>query len=48
MVQQKRETDQYGKTHYVAVDTFKPDPSYKKDEPVADTPAVAEQEDLPF
>ena len=48
VVQQKRETDQYGKTHYVAVDTFKPDPSYKKDEPVADTPAAAEQEDLPF
>ena len=33
--------DEYGKTHYVAIDTFKPEP--KKEE----TPAAAE-EDLPF
>jgi|TARA_R110000787_G_scaffold4016_3_gene15657 heterodisulfide reductase subunit C len=25
IVQQKREADQYGKTHYVAVDTWKPE-----------------------
>tara|TARA_R100001530_G_scaffold60360_3_gene43651 strand:+ start:11075 stop:11365 length:291 start_codon:yes stop_codon:yes gene_type:complete len=48
VVQQKRETDQYGKTHYVAVDTFKPDPNHKKEEAVSDTPAEAEQGDLPF
>jgi hypothetical protein len=34
--------DQYGKTHYVAIDTFKPEP--KKEE----QPAKAEDEDLPF
>tara|TARA_R100001198_G_C5074833_1_gene119223 strand:- start:47 stop:310 length:264 start_codon:yes stop_codon:yes gene_type:complete len=33
--------DEYGKTHYVAIDTFKPEP--KKEE----APAAAE-EDLPF
>ena len=33
--------DEYGKTHYVAIDTFKPEP--KKEE----APATAE-EDLPF
>jgi CelD/BcsL family acetyltransferase involved in cellulose biosynthesis len=25
IVQKKREADQYGKTHYVAIDTFKPE-----------------------
>lgn len=25
IVQKKREVDQYGKTHYVAIDTFKPE-----------------------
>ena len=37
-VVKKREADQYGKTHYVEVDTFKPES--KKVEPVVD--------DLPF
>ena len=41
IVQKKREADQYGKTHYVAVDTWKPEP--KKEE------AEAQPEpDLPF
>ena len=40
IVQKKREADQYGKTHYVAIDTFKPEP--KKEEEV---PA---DKDLPF
>jgi hypothetical protein len=48
VVQQKRETDQYGKTHYVAVDTFKPDPNHKKETPATETPAAAGQDDLPF
>jgi hypothetical protein len=26
IVQKKKEIDQYGKTHYVAIDTFKPEP----------------------
>lgn len=30
-VQKKREADQYGKTHYVAIDTFKPE--VKEDNP---------------
>jgi len=33
--------DEYGKTHYLAVDTYKPEP---KKEPVA----TKEEEDLPF
>jgi|TARA_R100000935_G_scaffold58725_1_gene97310 hypothetical protein len=42
IVQKKREADQYGKTHYVAIDTWKP-------EPKAETPKVEEQDqDLPF
>jgi|TARA_R110000751_G_scaffold92044_2_gene180291 hypothetical protein len=42
IVQQKRETDEYGKTHYVAVDTWKPE--VKKE-----TLTVAKkEEDLPF
>lgn len=32
IVSQKREVDQYGKTHSVALDTWKPDPNYKKNE----------------
>lgn len=39
IVQKKREADQYGKTHYVAVDTWKPEP--KKEE-------AKEEQDLPF
>ena len=39
IVQKKREADQYGKTHYVAIDTWKPEP--KKEEP-------KEDKDLPF
>ena len=40
IVQEKMNTDEYGKTHYVAVDTWKPEP--KKET----APAV--EEDLPF
>ena len=42
-VQKKQEKDQYGKTHYVAVDTWKPEtkPEPKKEEPKVD-------DDLPF
>ncbi len=39
IVQKKREADQYGKTHYVAVDTWKPEA--KKEE-------AKEEQDLPF
>ena len=39
-VVKKRETDQYGKTHYVEVDTWKPEP--KTSEP------VKQDDDLPF
>ena len=39
-LQEKKEVDEYGKTHYVAVDTWKPEP--KKET----APAV--EEDLPF
>jgi len=48
VVQQKRETDQYGKTHYVAVDTFKPDPNHKKEETPSEPPAEEVDGDLPF
>jgi CelD/BcsL family acetyltransferase involved in cellulose biosynthesis len=42
IVQKKREADQYGKTHYVAIDTWKPEPKVEEKK-------VAEQEpDLPF
>ena len=37
-VQKKKETDQFGKTHYVAIDTWKPD--VKKE--------VEKSDDLPF
>lgn len=40
IVQEKKNTDEYGKTHYVAVDTWKPET--KKET----APAV--EEDLPF
>ena len=40
IVQEKKNTDEYGKTHFVAVDTWKPEP--KKET----APAV--EEDLPF
>jgi hypothetical protein len=40
LVQEKKAVDEYGNTHYVAVDTWKPEP--KKET----APAV--EEDLPF
>lgn len=40
IVQEKKNTDEYGKTHYVAVDTWKPEPK-KETAPAVD-------EDLPF
>ena len=43
IVQKKREADQFGKTHYVAVDTWKPEP--KKEEGKEET---KEEKDLPF
>ncbi len=45
IVQKKREVDQYGKTHYVAIDTFKPE--QKTETPIA-TPQATEDPDLPF
>ena len=44
-VQKKRETDQYGKTHYVAIDTFKPE---QKTEQKPLLNAVDEGDGLPF
>tara|TARA_R110000744_G_scaffold3157_3_gene12229 strand:+ start:1712 stop:1993 length:282 start_codon:yes stop_codon:yes gene_type:complete len=46
IVQKKREVDQYGKTHYVAIDTFKPDAKNSQ----SDTPPAPTEpeEDLPF
>jgi len=41
IVQKKKEEDQYGKTHYVAIDTFKPE-----QQPAA--PSEVVKEDLPF
>ena len=41
-VQKKKQADEYGKTHYVAVDTWKPEP--KKEE----VKASAGDPDLPF
>jgi len=38
-VQKKKETDQFGKTHYVAVDTWKPEPKKEQEQ---------DSEDLPF
>ena len=45
IVQKKRETDQYGKTHYVAIDTFKPE---QKTEQKPLLNAVDEGDGLPF
>ena len=45
IVQKKRETDQYGKTHYVAIDTFKPE---QKTEQKPLQNAVDEGDGLPF
>jgi|TARA_R110000803_G_scaffold95284_1_gene163102 hypothetical protein len=39
-VVKKREEDEYGKTHYVEVDTFKPEPK--------GSTAPAKSDDLPF
>tara|TARA_B110000977_G_scaffold104221_1_gene136017 strand:+ start:10235 stop:10516 length:282 start_codon:yes stop_codon:yes gene_type:complete len=46
IVQKKREVDQYGKTHYVAIDTFKPDAKNSQ----SDTPPAPTEpdDDLPF
>jgi|TARA_R110000787_G_scaffold106310_1_gene213967 CelD/BcsL family acetyltransferase involved in cellulose biosynthesis len=41
IVQKKREADQYGKTHYVAIDTWKP-------EAKAEEKVVKQEPDLPF
>jgi|TARA_R110002073_G_C9054363_1_gene544276 hypothetical protein len=41
-VQKKKEEDQYGKTHSVSIDTWKPDA--KKET----APPVKEKDDLPF
>jgi len=45
-VNRKRETDEYGKTHSVSINTWKPDASKK----VEDTAPAPEKEnaDLPF
>tara|TARA_R100001443_G_scaffold117319_1_gene141286 strand:+ start:3790 stop:4077 length:288 start_codon:yes stop_codon:yes gene_type:complete len=37
-VQKKRETDEYGKTHSVQVNTFVPEPQTKEESPVDDIP----------
>ena len=39
--------DEYGKTHYVAVDTFKPEVK-KEAKVVAPAPSALESDDLPF
>ena len=40
----KSGADQYGNTHYAVVDTWKPDPNYKKD----DTVTTGSTDGLPF
>jgi len=40
-VVKKKEVDKFGKSHYIEVDTFKPD---KKDEPKE----ITQEDDLPF
>ena len=45
IVQKKIEVDQYGKTHYVAIDTFKPE--QKAETPIA-KPQATEDPDIPF
>ena len=51
-VQKKKESpDRYGKTHYVQVDTFKPEPKdvFKAQErPMGDVGRDEPEEDLPF
>tara|TARA_R110000751_G_scaffold16235_1_gene51599 strand:- start:2575 stop:2829 length:255 start_codon:yes stop_codon:yes gene_type:complete len=37
-VQKKKETDQFGKTHYVAVDTWKPEPKKEVEDSNKDLP----------
>jgi|TARA_R100000935_G_C2743138_1_gene126687 hypothetical protein len=38
IVQKKREVDQYGKTHYVAIDTFKPEAKTEEKKTEEDNP----------
>jgi hypothetical protein len=38
--------DEYGKTHYVAVDTFKPEAKKEEPAPVADMPFQIKSEDI--
>mgnify|MGYP003625798873 CR=1 FL=1 len=49
-VQKKRETDEYGKSHYVCVNTFKPDnkEEVKVEQPVAKKEEEKVNPDLPF
>ena len=47
----KREEDEYGKTHYVEVNTWKPDTTNSDNAGVNDAPPVGiakQDEDLPF
>ena len=50
-VAKKREVDEYGKTHYVEVDTWKPEKINSDNAGVNDAPPVGiakQDEDLPF
>jgi len=50
-VQKKQEADEYGKTHYVAVNTWKPDTKKeeaKVEKPVAKSEPQDASPDLPF
>jgi len=40
--------DEYGKTHYVTVDTFKPEEQYEKPETKVASPPAESADDLPF
>jgi hypothetical protein len=40
-VWEKREADQYGNTHDIVVDTWKPNPSYQQTQPNTPAPAPA-------
>jgi len=44
----KRETDQYGKTHSVQVDTFKPSPKSEQQQVVAAVVTDELEDDIPF
>jgi len=47
----KESPDRYGKTHYVQVDTFKPEPKNEfnpQERPVGDVGRDEPEEDLPF